>query len=174
MLQPLTCSQRACCSPSPASSALIAVCWKGSSLKGYSLAGATVETGGRVEPSMPGGQATSWVQDLPSHSTRLAPWGRTATLSSARRRDLVAGASGSSGRSSLRLMTSSPAKDLRLSICTVESRMSDAARRSTPTLTCMPLRATQHTLRHTSLQIKSHYAQTKVEIAAIPGSYCMK
>ena len=104
------------CRPAPASSALIAVCWKGSSLNGYSLAGATVQTGGRVDPSMPGGQATSCVQDLPSHSTRLAPCGRTATLSSARRRDLVAGASGSSGRSSLRLMTSPPAMDFRLSV----------------------------------------------------------
>jgi hypothetical protein len=65
----------------PASKAFIAVCWKGSILNGYSLAGGPEKAGGgRWDPSIPSGQATSCVQDFPSHSTKFEPTGRAATL----------------------------------------------------------------------------------------------
>jgi hypothetical protein len=65
----------------PASNALMAVCWKGSILKGNSRAGGPAcAAGGLSEPSTSGGHATSCVHDFPSHSTRFPPTGRAATL----------------------------------------------------------------------------------------------
>lgn len=61
----------------PASRALIAVCWKGSTWKGNSLAGVPARgRGGALDGSSPlsyasGGWNTWCVHDLPLHSTRL-------------------------------------------------------------------------------------------------------
>lgn len=78
-----TCAVLLC---APASKALIAVCWKGSTLKGYSLAGGPgLALGGSLLPCTPGGQHTSCVHDLPSTSIKLLPTGMAATRSSPKR-----------------------------------------------------------------------------------------
>ncbi len=71
---------------SPASSALMATCWKGSTWKGYSRAGGPERAaGGCGDPWSPGGHATSCVHDLPSISTTLEPEPTAATRSSSTR-----------------------------------------------------------------------------------------